>query len=158
RIHRTILWRDERNAANHAEHLDFVRRASERQADRLLRLMPLFPDAPEIVAQVGDLWLPDRSIACANEHELVEVLRRFGGGLEGMKSSSREEPQRPVTEVCKTCKTNTCGPDITAALARAVTRTKATFRKWEGWGQGGSDFDKERVEGLCRALTSLDGI
>lgn len=40
-----VLWQDDRNAAHHDEYLDFARRATERQRDRMLRMMPVFPDA-----------------------------------------------------------------------------------------------------------------
>jgi hypothetical protein len=148
---RTIAWKDERNAHNYAEHLDFARRATERQADRMLRIMPIFPDAPEIIVSHGDLWIPDQRIAYANEHVLAEELRRFGGGLDGHKEASRVEVKRPQTPTCQTCKTNTCGPNVTSALMRAVTRTKAAFRKWQ-------DTEKEHATGACSALTSLRGL
>jgi hypothetical protein len=124
----TIVWRDDRNAAGHAELLNFARRATDRQVDRMLRIMPVFPDAPELVVPSGDLWVPERRIAFANERELAEEIRRCGG-LGDFKSQSADEHQTEKRLPCAECAV--CGPNVTAQVIEAIKKTKAQFAKWD---------------------------
>jgi hypothetical protein len=149
----SVVWKDERNTANHAELLDYATRSTERQVDRMARIMPLFPDAPEILLRSWSPWAPERRIVCPDEHVLVSELRRLdgGGGLAGHKAESGRE--RPETPRCDNrCPTRICGPDMTAHVVKAIERTKEEFAKWKAYEE---KSDKTRASGACEALDSI---
>jgi hypothetical protein len=134
---RTILWRDERNAANHAEFLDFARRSTERQVDRMLRIMPVFPDGPEIIFPTRNIWAPGRRLVFENELTFAAELQRLGG-LDGFLSASGTEDKTDVGEPVEACPdiNPICGPDVTKQMAHLVDDI---VRVWADW----SDDEKE---------------
>jgi hypothetical protein len=158
-VFKRIAWKDDRNEANFAELFEFARGASDRQLDRMMRMMPIFPDAPEFVVPADDVWVPDKRIAFANEHELMASLHRLGEYYDDPvedqdhEKQSKKEPKRPETPICKKCYTDTCGPDVTAYVVGAVQRTRKAFA---GWKQG-TLYDRRMADACCDALTSTDG-
>jgi len=129
RTSRTIVWRDDRNAAHHAEFLDAMTRYTERHADRVLRAMPVFPDAPDIIIPTDDIWMSERRLVFADELAFADELRRLGG-LEGFQSASAAEDQKAPGQLIAPCWKNVCGPDVTVQLKNVVHHAQMVYASW----------------------------
>lgn len=93
--------------------------------------------------------MPATRIVCENEVALADELRRLDGGLGGFGQDSKKESDgRPHPIHCESCKQDTCGPDLTAAVIQVLAAIKAAYARWY------QARDWDRVEGACDAISS----
>ncbi|MRG94643.1 hypothetical protein [Polyangium spumosum] len=138
------LWQDERNDERYRELLATLKGSSERHADRLLRGMWFFADAPSLLIPAREIWTPPREIHFATEAELRRTLLQLAA-LKRFKRASAKENKTKGNPATAMCSTTFCGPDVTEQVIAAINKTRSQFASW----------DDNRKWGACAALNSL---